>query len=219
MNNLIKTKHKILDINVSQTGLIELTLEKNNLTYLPGDCVAIYTDKGHSRPYSIASGVNDDFIKFLIRYIPQGEVSSVLYSMKKDQQLYLSNPFGWFRPGENINNSKNVFIATGTGIAPFLSYIKTFPDNPPISLFYGVSFKNDLVGVKFFGKNINIAVSQEDTKFHKGRITDLFEYLPISKKINYYCCGREKMINDVRNHLVNNKILKDNIFNEVFFNG
>ena len=215
----MKTKHRILDIDISQTGLIKLTIEKNNLIYTPGDCVAIYTDKGYSRPYSIASGANDKFIKFLIRYIPNGEVSSALYSMKKGHQLYVSNPFGWFRPGKNINTSKNVFIATGTGIAPFLSYIKTFPNNPPLSLFYGVSFKNDLVGVKYFGKNINIAVSQENTKFHKGRITDLFEYLPISKKINYYCCGREKMINDVRDFLMKNEILNDNIFNEVFFNG
>ena len=62
MNNLIKSKHKILDIQITISGIITLIIEKKDLIFIPGDCMAIYTKKGDSRPYSIASGVNDEFL-------------------------------------------------------------------------------------------------------------------------------------------------------------
>lgn len=218
MNNLIKLKHKILDIQITISGIITLIIEKKDLIFIPGDCMAIYTKKGDSRPYSIASGVNDEFLVFLIRHIPSGEVSSQIKKMKKGEGIYLSKPFGWFRPGNNQNNSKNIFFATGTGIAPFLSYVKTYPKNPPLKLFYGTRLNNDLIGIKYFDKtNKYIAISQEKTNYHKGRITDFLKDIPISENINYYCCGNEKMINEIRGFLTNKGILNINIYNEVFF--
>ena len=47
--------HKVIEINHSKSGVFELILERNELHFDPGDCVAIYSDKEKSRPYSISS--------------------------------------------------------------------------------------------------------------------------------------------------------------------
>ena len=37
--------HKVIEINHSKSGVFELILERNELHFDPGDCVAIYSDK------------------------------------------------------------------------------------------------------------------------------------------------------------------------------
>ena len=85
----------------------------------------------------------------------------------------------------------------------------------PHALFYGVRRKDDLHGLEKL-KNIKIWSYQFLKKIvnFRGRITDLLSSLPISKN-NYYCCGRESMINDVR-FFLKEKGIQNKIFNEVF---
>lgn len=213
--------HKILGINHSNSGIIELVLERKNILFKPGDCIAISSIDEKIRPYSISSGINDNFLSFLVRKIDKGQVSQYISNLKKNDDLLISKPFGWFNPKENKINQKNIFFATGTGIAPFLSYLKSYPKNPPDSLFYGVRKIDDLLDIKNFSmiKNLYISISQEESNYHTGRITENFSYIPLSKNNNYYCCGRESMINEVRSFLKNKGIPNNKIFNEVFFNG
>mgnify|MGYP001239545135 CR=1 FL=1 len=213
--------HKVVKINHSDSGIFELILERNEIYFEPGDCVAIYSDKKKSRPYSISSGINDKFISFLIRTVKNGEVSEYLSKLKKNHEVRISEPFGWFKPIKCSKNEKNVFLATGTGIAPFLSYLKSYPTEPPHALFYGIRKQEDLFELNTLKKikNLYISISQENSKFHKGRITDLLSSIPLSKNNYYYCCGRESMINDVRLFLKGKGIKNNKIFNEVFFNG
>ena len=214
-------KHKILNTHHSKSGIIELILERKDVLFKPGDCMVISSNDAKSRPYSICSGINDNFLSFLIRRIENGQVSNYLSNLKKNDQLLISEPFGWFSPLKNNRNQKNILFATGTGIAPFLSYLKSYPNNPPDSLFYGVRKKDDLFGLNNFAmiKNLYISISKEESKYHNGRITENFSHIPLSKNNNYYCCGRESMINDVRIFLKTKGISKNKIFNEVFFNG
>ena len=62
-----------------------------------------------SRPYSISSGIYDNNISFLIRKIPNGDVSEYLSKLKKNQGVKISEPFGWFKPIKCLKNEKNIF--------------------------------------------------------------------------------------------------------------
>ena len=58
MNNLPLTRHKVLDIHRWRMHH-ELSLERKE-AFEPGDCLAMYTPSGTSRPYSISSGIDEE---------------------------------------------------------------------------------------------------------------------------------------------------------------
>jgi ferredoxin--NADP+ reductase len=220
MINLDYSTHAVLDVRMAGTDLFELVLERNGLAFTPGDCTAIYTDDDKSRPYSIASGAREEELRFVIRMMDGGEVSPWLMSRRPGDQVRITPPFGWFRPGQEIGEAPFVFIATGTGIAPFLSYMATF-DRPPGRCLYGVRHEADAVG---FGKlksycPTTLAVSREKTTHHAGRITDLLTELMLEPGAHYYCCGLESMVNDVGAWLLSQGVQIANIHREVFFHG
>lgn len=221
MINLDYANHQVIDVRAANEDLFELVLERNNLAFVPGDCAAVYTDTGKSRPYSIASGSGENELRFVIRKMHGGEVSPWLMARRPGDSIRITPPFGWFRPGQEIGEAPFVFIATGTGIAPFLAYRQTF-GKPPVQCLYGVRRKSDALG---FSKLQNwcptrLAVSREQTTdHHHGRVTDLLDTLPLASGTHYYCCGLESMINEVGEWLQQNGVPLMNIHREVFFHG
>ncbi|MCF7817627.1 MAG: hypothetical protein K9M54_07075 [Kiritimatiellales bacterium] len=221
MINLDYTNHRVIDVRVMNEELFELVLERNKLAFIPGDCAAVYTDDGRSRPYSIASGSNENELRFVIRKMNGGEVSPWLMGRRSGDSIRITPPFGWFRPGQEIGEAPFVFIATGTGIAPFLSYRATF-DKPPVHCLYGVRRESDAIGFSKLRNwcPIRLAVSREQTSdHHHGRVTDLLNTLSLTPGTHYYCCGLESMINEVGEWLRQNGVPLMNIHREVFFHG
>ncbi len=221
MINLDYSVHHVIQVRIVHDDLFELVVERNGLEFTPGDCVAIYTADDKSRPYSISSGSSDKELRFVIRKMNDGEVSPWLMARQPGDAIRITPPFGWFRPGQGIGTSPFVFLATGTGIAPFLSYVSTF-DNPPEQCLYGVRHATDAIGLDLLNRRCptRVAVSREKTdQFHHGRITDLLDTLSLNEKTHYYCCGLESMVNDVATWLQANGIQLQQIHREVFFHG
>ena len=69
MINLDYTEHAVQEVRIVNDDLFELVVARNGLEFTPGDCVAVYTEDDKSRPYSIASGSNDEDLRFAIRHI------------------------------------------------------------------------------------------------------------------------------------------------------
>jgi len=221
MINLNYSKHPVTEIRMVNDDLFELVVERNDLAFTPGDCVALYTDDDTSRPYSIASGSNENTLRFVIRMMEGGEVSPWLMTRAPGDLIRITPPFGWFRPGQDIEEAPFAFIATGTGIAPFLSYRNTF-DKPPEHCLYGVRRKADAVGFDELQGwcPTHLAISREtDHAHHHGRVTDLLPSLPLNSETHYYCCGLESMVNEVGEWLQQNGIDLMQIHREVFFHG
>ena len=221
MINLDYTEHPVIAVRVVNNDLFELVLDRKGLKFSPGDCTAIYTDTDKSRPYSIASGANEKELRFAIRKMEGGEVSPWLMDRQPGDTVRVSPPFGWFRPGQEIGESPFVFIATGTGIAPFLSYRKT-TERPPAYCLYGVRHEDDAIGFSELrdGCPTRLAVSREQTEeHHHGRVTDLLDQLPLAPETHYYCCGLESMVNEVGAWLQSHGIPLMHIHREIFFHG
>jgi ferredoxin-NADP reductase len=204
------------------TGIFEMELEREGLLFTPGDCVALFAADGRvSRPYSIASGTDDDSLRFIIRRMPGGAVSEYLSQLKPGNHVRASPPFGWFRPGEHGGSRPFAFIATGTGIAPFLSHLRSRPTVHPSIVLYGVRELADAVDVDGLKKvcNLRLAVSRQQVSgTHHGRVTDLLGEVPVDANTDYYLCGLDVMIDDVTNWLEARGIDITRIHRECFFN-
>ncbi len=201
--------------------VFELQLERRQIEFEPGQCVAIYLDdEATFREYSIVSGTDDRYLGFLIKHLEGGIVTEYLQNREPGDTLKISSPYGWFRPGRQHENGQFIFIATGTGIAPFLSYMKSFPQNPPLRLLYGARQHEDLIGLKDLQQAgmVQLAVSREEINgLHHGRVTDLLPTLPLRQDIHYYLCGLDTMIRDVTYWLKNHGTDSRNIHREIFF--
>jgi ferredoxin--NADP+ reductase len=202
--------------------VFELQLERGRLPFVPGDCLALFAADGRvSRPYSIASGTQEDILRFLIRRLPGGEVSPYLGARRPGDTVRISPPFGWFRPGEHEGRRPYVFIATGTGVAPFLCHLRSRPGARPAAFLYGVRQAADAVEPAWLRAEagVRLAVSREDAPgCHRGRVTDLLPELPLQPEMDYYVCGLDAMIDEVTEWLERKGISITRIHRECFFN-
>ncbi|GAB4372921.1 MAG: hypothetical protein Kow0042_16490 [Calditrichia bacterium] len=211
----------VVSIHWHTDSLFEIQLERRGLHFLPGDCLSIFAEDGQtSRPYSIASGIRESHLSFLIKPMDEGIVTTYLQKMTPGHQVKVSSPYGWFRPGQANGRNPFIFIATGTGVAPFLSYIRSFPNKPPAGLLYGVPHLEDAIGWQEFRPlcPVNLAISREKKAgFHHGHVTELLDHLPFTPATHFYLCGLDAMIDDVSVVLEAKGITPLNIHTEVFF--
>ena len=210
------TVHKLI---FKTEELFELQLERGTLEFEPGACVALFSDSTESRPYSIAAGTGEEILRFLIRRVPEGIVSNWLAQRQPGDKVNASDPFGWFRPG-HVVGSRSVFIATGTGIAPFLSYLRSNPQEAPELFLYGVRRQLEAFNLKELQQidNFYLALSQENDNNHfHGRITGLLGKIPFADDIHYYLCGLDTMIDETSCWLENHGVDYTQIHREIFF--
>jgi CDP-4-dehydro-6-deoxyglucose reductase len=207
----------ILGITPWGDDVFSLRLERQGLSFAPGDCLALYAEDGlTSRPYSIASGPDDPDLDFLIRRIPGGAVSDGLATRRPGDRIRVSPPFGWFRPADPPQAPK-VFFATGTGISPFLSAMRA-GSPPPRQLFFGVRHAANLIGLDLFPGECHACVSREACPgTHRGRLTDLLDRVWIDPAAHYYACGLDTMIDGVMAFLEGQGIAPTHLHRECFF--
>jgi ferredoxin--NADP+ reductase len=124
--------------------------------FQPGQFVSIghVTDAGAGpelvkRAYSIGSSAHDRAaIQLFLVHVDDGTFTSWLFARRVGERLWLSpRASGGFTlegvpPGKDL-----VLVSTGTAVAPYLSMIRTFRDDPPwrrVVLINGVRYANDL---------------------------------------------------------------------------
>ncbi|MCD6188488.1 MAG: hypothetical protein J7K09_10020 [Desulfuromusa sp.] len=215
MNTL--TVHKVI---FRTDELFELQLERGTVQFEPGACVALFSNGTEWRPYSIAAGTGEGILRFLIRRVPDGKVSHWLAQRKPGDKVQASAPFGWFRPGRAVAGARSVFIATGTGIAPFLSYLRSNPQQVPELCLYGVRRQAEAFNLEELQRieNFYLALSQEEINDHfYGRVTGLLDQIPLADDIHYYLCGLDTMIDETSSWLENHGVAYTQIHREIFF--
>jgi ferredoxin--NADP+ reductase len=101
------------------------------------------------RAYSIASSPRQrEYMEFLVVRIETGKLTPRLWTMDVGSRIWMDEQVsGRFTldaipPGKDI-----VMVATGTGVAPFVSMLRTYADRPPwrrVVLINGVRYAADL---------------------------------------------------------------------------
>lgn len=92
--------------------------------FVPGQYARISYDDEEPRVYSIASSPNRDFVELCIRRVPGGHLTPVLCDeVSEGDDLFVRGPYGDELMLNEPSDRDAVFVATGTGVAPFKGMI------------------------------------------------------------------------------------------------
>jgi len=172
-----------------------------------------------AREYSIYSAEQDDFFEVLIREVKEGNVSRQLRHTGPGDPLNFENPVGYFIiKDEDIRNKKFLFIASGSGIAPFHSFVRTYP-GLNYTILHGVRFGNEAYDRQDYDPKRHILCTSRDKNGDfQGRVTDYLRQHPIEDKNTLcYFCGNCEMIHEAYDILLKQGVKSENLFAEVYF--
>ena len=211
--------HKVMQMRFLTERTFVLRLDRGNMQFKAGQHIILGL-KGelNQREYSLYSGEKDDYLEILVREVVDGIVSLQLKQCKQGQLLQVNGPFGSFGLETfDMFSRKFVFVATGTGIAPFHSFVRSYP-GINYTLFHGVRYKNEAYERNDYDRGRYILCTSEESSGGKqGRVTRFLATYPVNPEMLFYLCGNSSMIYEVSHILRDKGIPAENIFSEVYF--
>lgn len=187
--------------------------------FLPGQVVAVTAaPEIPARYYSIASGTCDAEVELLYDLVPDGALTPGMSGLAVGDKLIVSRPFGSFLDP----SGESWWIATGTGIAPFLSMARSgtvagkrliHGGRTPDNFYYRDYFSSRL------GHGYVCCCSAEQPRFaYPGRLSKwLRERGELPRDSSYLLCGSAGMVVDVRDILISKGVPFENITGEIYF--
>jgi len=200
---------------LSSTGY-ELTLSRGGLEFDSGRLITIHgSDATQDRSYTISSGENEEHLQVLYRYIPTGKLTPYLIHLQAGDTVDISGPYGEFVVRDR--EKPMFFFATGTGVAPCHSYIRTYGEFD-LTLVHGTRYAEDLFYREEFERyNYYPCVSGEDGAWFRGRVTEFFPTLDVGPNAHFYLCGANEMIFDMHSLLKDRGVDDSRIFTEAYY--
>lgn len=210
---------RVLENRVLSPETFVLKTEKPNIEVRAGQCFSLGTsDLGINREYSIYSGADQPYLEFLIRKVPEGRVSHALSESHEGDIIQVGGPYGEFCLDESlIPNSRFIFFATGTGIAPFHSFSATYP-SLNFEIHHGIRFLEEQYDRQRYPSGSYFPYISRPTDGQVGEyVTNGAAKLDLRESDVFYLCGNRNMINDIINVLRSKKVNGSSIFTETFF--
>ena len=154
-----------------------------------------------------------------------------LQSLEFGDEVDIMAPLGRFTFDSTQEVDELVFVATGSGVAPFRSMIMSMlqegNEKRPITLYWGLRYVEEMFWENDFQ---DLSESFENFKFHpviskavdewplcKGRVTDCLSMHETPVNGGYYLCGSPHMIEDITKLLQEKGVKEENVHFEKFF--
>lgn len=175
-------------------------------------------EKGPRRLYSICSGEDDDRVLILYNVINEGYLTPRLTELEPGDPIWITEPRGEFI----CNTDPAVWIAAGTGIAPFYAMLQSglavnkllIHGNRYLEQFHFYEEFREVMGDRY----IRCSTAEQSDGVFPGRVTDfLAAGYELDKNVNYYICGSAEMVVDTRDVLISGGICFDRIISEIYF--
>lgn len=197
-------------------------IEPANFTYTPGQFVHIDIPTAEGkivrRSYSICSGnVETGRFELCVKIVEGGTGSVFLNSLTAGDEINGEAPLGHF-----VVKDKTVpivFVATGTGIAPFRAMLA---DAPHATVWFGNRGEEDLFWMEDLesrAAQFHVTLSQPSDTWTglRGRVTAHTNVIVHENpSTHYYLCGTPPMVLEMRKALIASDISPTNIFFELF---
>lgn len=176
-------------------------------------------DKMIKRAYSIASATSSDELEFYITLVHSGALTPRIFNLKVGDKIEVGKRFvGMFTLDEIAPEQNIILIATGTGVAPYMSMLRTdaLTRTGKITVIHGAANSWDLgysselrLLESITGKLTYIPTITEpnkepvewkgETKFIQdlwtdGTIEKKMGYKPTAENTHVFICGNPKMI-------------------------
>lgn len=195
---------------------LDFETEGGELAFLPGQFVSLTREIAGNpvtRAYSIASPPGTAGFSLCANLVPDGRFSPFLFGMSPGDEVDFKGPYGTFVLRKPPSDS--IFVATGTGIAPFRSMLHASLHGHPESRFtliFGVRHKEGLLyhdelrGLARDHANFDYrpTLTRPDENWHglTGRVQQhTLHTLGTRRDMDVYICGLREMVDDLRTRL------------------
>lgn len=217
MKAVAKDTFKVQHVKHLTESTYIVRFDRNDMEFIAGQhlSVGLHNDP-QAREYSIYSSINDPYLEILVKEVEDGIVSKKLKKVKPGDKLRVTGPMGFFKlDEEKITTHPHLFVATGTGISPFHSFVKSY-DGLKYNLIHGVRS-----GIEAYEKDCysdyTLCTSRDKSGDFNGRTTDFLRMQNIASDTQVYLCGNCDMIFEVYDILTDKGIPTENIHTEVYF--
>lgn len=221
-----RTDYKVSEVRrLGNVTEIKLTPLSKSLVYTPGQFIFIAFDgkKGLSReehPFSLTSSPNDEYASISPK--DSGDYTSNLKSIEVGAIAHIEGPFGEFS-FLHSPRKKQIWIAGGIGITPFISMIKSFtPDNGyNIKFYYVVSQEPEAVYNKLLNTmkaklpnfQTNLIVTKSQGRLTANQVaSEVADY----KERDIFLCGPPPMMKSLRRQFNSLNVKNSHIYSEEF---
>lgn len=188
--------------------------------FLPGQSIRVVHQR-LERDYSLVSGPADPTLALCIRNVPDGSLTPHLATAKVGSMISFTGPHGYFtfRP----SNRPPLFIATGTGVAPFASMVRSGVKG--FILLHGVQGTSELYYEALFRTvseryvpclSGSVTGSARPEDVFKGRVTDYLKGNFPFGLYDFYLSGRVDMVREVT-HIVDELFPGSMVYTEIFY--
>lgn len=216
MQQFIAEVSRIQDLTHDVRTIELRLLLPDSMTFKAGQFVSFEVPKEGlprpvTRPYSIASPPNQrDSLLLLLNLVQGGPGSGYLFALREGSRTEFKGPAGAFYLRDD-GTKDLLFVATGTGIAPFRSMILAQLErstSQSVTLFWGLRSQRDLYlqdelkelaqAYPKFSSVTTLSRPEPGWEGATGRVTALIDQRISSvRNLAVYLCGGSGMIKDV----------------------
>ncbi len=192
---------------------------RRTFLFKAGQVIGIAMEQnGPRRLYSICSGEEEEDIRILYKVVDEGFLTPQLSDLEIGDTIWITVPSGEFTG----DLDPAVWIATGTGVAPFYSMFrsglaeqkKIILGNRYLEQFHFFDEFASLLGENY----IRCCTAESNEGVYPGRVTQfLEEQAKLDPKLKYYLCGSAEMVVEARDILISKGIPFDRIISEIYF--
>src|SRR3954453_23328989 len=227
----------LTDDSVALTFAVPAELA-DDYRFVHGQHLTIRGDDGERRSFSICTTPASGRLRIGVKKLPGGVFSEgVVDSLHVGDQLDVMTPAGRFTTTLDPTSSKTyAAIAAGSGITPVLSIVATILESEPdaqVMLVYAnrnhrtVMFLDDLHDLKdrfperFWLVHV-LSREQQDVELFSGRLDGepltriLYARLPPEDVDEWFLCGPQQMVVDLRQVILDHGVLPTAIHTELF---
>jgi predicted ferric reductase len=221
--------HKYFDYSIAKVvqrgnGIYDLVLspKSKQIEFKPGQFAFIKLMTGgllgQVHPFSMSSSPSDKLLSFGIKDL--GEYTKKLGEVSEGVQVKVDGPYGTFS-NQIVKNPRQVWIAGGIGITPFLSMSAALDDSQQVDLYYSVKTSSEAVYLddlkKLASQKSNFKVALFDTDKQGFINADyIFKNSPNLDSANFMICGPAGLMKALKKQLRDKGVPKSNINTEEF---
>lgn len=194
-----------------------LRIERGDLQFTPGQYITVgAAGDVESREYSLYSGAGDPYVEVLIKEVSDGSVSRRLRRLPPGSPLAVEGPFGFFTIAAEHARGPLLFVASGTGIAPFRAMVRSDPALDYL-LLHGVRTLDDRYEYDSFSADRYVPCVSRGPGGYQGRVTGYLREHPVGASTPCFLCGNSAMIFAVFDLLKRQGVSGEHLFAEVYF--
>jgi NAD(P)H-flavin reductase len=185
------------------------------LAFVAGQWVNVYVPSRGTffkRAYSVANAPGAPHLELAVTHVEDGAASPVLHALQLGQELDVDGPYGLFTRSSSERSEPALFVATGTGLAPFRAMLQdelATPSDVPITVLFGcrsaadILWQQEFEGLcrRFPRLSTHVSLSRPDAAWTglRGYVQHhLPTLVPKLGMPHVYVCGLTRMVSEVR---------------------